>query len=204
MFKKTLFALAASTFIAGSANAATIINLDGKANASKDGSNAVVLALAAGTYTATFTRTADNQDADYTAFSRWSSNTGCDSAGANCRQGWELSAGYKIGDTLTTFGDAGGTGNYGPTATPDDAFYASAEQVFAAGAGLYSATFTLASAGNVGFYIYDNNVGDNRGGISLSLTSAVPEPATWGLMIAGFGLIGMAARRRRRISVTYA
>jgi hypothetical protein len=28
---------------------------------------------------------------------------------------------------------------------------------------------------------------------------AIPEPATWGLMIAGFGLIGAAARRRSRM-----
>ena len=28
-------------------------------------------------------------------------------------------------------------------------------------------------------------------------TAAVPEPATWGLMIAGFGLVGGAMRRRR-------
>ena len=30
---------------------------------------------------------------------------------------------------------------------------------------------------------------------SLSIT-AVPEPTMWGLMVAGFGLVGMAARRR--------
>jgi hypothetical protein len=24
----------------------------------------------------------------------------------------------------------------------------------------------------------------------------VPEPATWGMLIAGFGLVGMVARRR--------
>lgn len=30
-------------------------------------------------------------------------------------------------------------------------------------------------------------------GVSLT---AVPEPATWGLMIAGFGMVGVAARRR--------
>ena len=29
--------------------------------------------------------------------------------------------------------------------------------------------------------------------------SAVPEPATWGLMIAGFGLVGVASRRRRTV-----
>jgi hypothetical protein len=30
-----------------------------------------------------------------------------------------------------------------------------------------------------------------------SIPGGVPEPATWGLMIAGFGLVGMAARRRK-------
>ncbi|TRW17429.1 PEPxxWA-CTERM sorting domain-containing protein [Glacieibacterium frigidum] len=30
--------------------------------------------------------------------------------------------------------------------------------------------------------------------------AAVPEPATWGLMIAGFGLVG-AAQRRRRLAI---
>ncbi|MFQ3596525.1 MAG: PEPxxWA-CTERM sorting domain-containing protein [Sphingomonadaceae bacterium] len=32
----------------------------------------------------------------------------------------------------------------------------------------------------------------------LTGLNAVPEPATWGMMIAGFGLVGMAARRRRK------
>jgi hypothetical protein len=32
-----------------------------------------------------------------------------------------------------------------------------------------------------------------------SLTFSVPEPATWGLMIVGFGLVGVAARRRRPV-----
>ncbi len=46
-------------------------------------------------------------------------------------------------------------------------------------------TFTQAS-GSEGSPIFDN----------VTVT-AVPEPATWGLMLAGFGLIGFAARRRR-------
>ncbi|MGQ5702152.1 PEPxxWA-CTERM sorting domain-containing protein [Sandaracinobacteroides sp. A072] len=33
---------------------------------------------------------------------------------------------------------------------------------------------------------------------------AVPEPATWAMLIAGFGLVGFAARRRRTMSVTTA
>lgn len=39
---------------------------------------------------------------------------------------------------------------------------------------------------------------------NVSIT-AVPEPATWGMMILGFGLIGAAIRRRNmRTSVTFA
>lgn len=39
--------------------------------------------------------------------------------------------------------------------------------------------------------------------VSVSL-SAVPEPATWALMIMGFGAIGGAMRRRGRSTVAYA
>jgi hypothetical protein len=32
-------------------------------------------------------------------------------------------------------------------------------------------------------------------------TSTVPEPATWAMLILGFGVVGLAARRRRAVSV---
>ena len=35
-------------------------------------------------------------------------------------------------------------------------------------------------------------------------TGAVPEPATWAMMLVGFGVIGFAARRRQNIRVIYA
>jgi len=35
-------------------------------------------------------------------------------------------------------------------------------------------------------------------------TGAVPEPDTWAMLIAGFGLVGAAARRRRRMGMTLA
>ena len=36
------------------------------------------------------------------------------------------------------------------------------------------------------------------GAENFGTTGAIPEPATWAMLIAGFGLVGSAARRRRR------
>jgi len=41
------------------------------------------------------------------------------------------------------------------------------------------------------------DLGSDKIKFSLVPTSAVPEPATWAMMIAGFGLAGAAIRRRR-------
>jgi hypothetical protein len=40
--------------------------------------------------------------------------------------------------------------------------------------------------------------------IASATGNAVPEPATWAMMIGGFGLLGAAARRRGRTSVVFA
>jgi PEP-CTERM motif len=40
--------------------------------------------------------------------------------------------------------------------------------------------------------------------VALAYTPSVPEPASWALMIAGFGLTGAAMRRREKVRVTYA
>ena len=34
-----------------------------------------------------------------------------------------------------------------------------------------------------------------------SVEAAVPEPGTWALMIGGFGMVGMALRRRHTLTV---
>lgn len=52
-----------------------------------------------------------------------------------------------------------------------------------------------------------NNWSDNGREHAFFLVNgvaAVPEPATWLLMLAGFGMIGFVARRRQNVSVTYA
>jgi hypothetical protein len=38
-----------------------------------------------------------------------------------------------------------------------------------------------------------------EGGQLFLLQSNVPEPATWAMLIAGFGAVGVAARRRRTV-----
>jgi hypothetical protein len=46
-------------------------------------------------------------------------------------------------------------------------------------------------------------VGANGFSGTATFTASVPEPATWALMIAGFGALGFAMRRRR-MSIKYA
>jgi hypothetical protein len=46
--------------------------------------------------------------------------------------------------------------------------------------------------GNNGYYVVDDVTFDNL----VSVGGGVPEPATWAMMLAGFGLVGFAARRR--------
>lgn len=51
----------------------------------------------------------------------------------------------------------------------------------------------------VHFFIADTTRDDNVGGVSLSI-DAVPEPATWALLIAGFAGVGATLRRRRGVA----
>ncbi len=46
------------------------------------------------------------------------------------------------------------------------------------------------------FGVADSVYSDNSG--AYDITIAVPEPAIWGMMLAGFGLTGLAMRRRTR------
>lgn len=61
---------------------------------------------------------------------------------------------------------------------------------------------------NVIWVAYDdqiNNADDNHDDFILRLTvTPVPEPATWAMMIGGFGMLGAAVRRRRATTVAYA
>lgn len=59
------------------------------------------------------------------------------------------------------------------------------------------------NAGVLELLYWDSNSADNFGGIDVNVTAAaVPEPATWAMLLAGFGLIGGALRQRRQRSRT--
>jgi hypothetical protein len=57
-----------------------------------------------------------------------------------------------------------------------------------------SFAFTASAGDTYGFYV--NSTDGQLGTGELSI-SAVPEPASWAMLIAGFGLVGAVARRRR-------
>ena len=69
-------------------------------------------------------------------------------------------------------------------------------------------TLSGAYTSNVIWIGYDdqiNNADDNHDDFILRLTvTPVPEPATWAMMIGGFGMLGAALRRRRATAVLLA
>lgn len=67
---------------------------------------------------------------------------------------------------------------------------------------------SIASGANFGFRWIDVNSGGNDHGLGIDnfsvkstlATGAVPEPATWGMIILGFGAMAGAVRRRGRVA----
>ena len=61
-----------------------------------------------------------------------------------------------------------------------------------AGLNLGAGTYTLTVTGSRG------TTGAFGGNVSFNQTPGVPEPATWAMMLLGFGAVGFAMRRRQR------
>lgn len=68
-----------------------------------------------------------------------------------------------------------------------------------------SYTFDFLAAGDYAFSFMGmgNSGGKFSGTVSLT-PAAVPEPASWALMIGGVGVVGGAMRRRQRTTVSFA
>jgi hypothetical protein len=70
----------------------------------------------------------------------------------------------------------------------------------------WSLFFTAAQAGSLKFSFKttsQDNIGPLLDNVALDVTAAVPEPATWAMMIGGFALVG-ASMRRRKTAVSFA
>jgi hypothetical protein len=65
-----------------------------------------------------------------------------------------------------------------------------------------SGTYQLYSAYDDSDEYLINTVIDLSSSSMTVSISAVPEPATWAMMLSGFGMIGFAARRRQRVKTT--
>jgi hypothetical protein len=167
--------------------------------------------LDAGNYSFSFIGTA--QGGAYNAASPWQDVAGCSGAGNNCSQGWLTAIFIDLGNSVGTFDRTTGLAFWPqPYLTP---YYSTADAALAAAAsGTFIETtltntpyhdttspfgFSLASAQDVNFYFKDSFYADNRGGVSISLNkmAAVPEPATWAMMLVGFGALGTVMRRRK-------
>ena len=57
---------------------------------------------------------------------------------------------------------------------------------------------TLLGPGTYTLVINGNNSGTGSLGGTVTIQEAVPEPATWAMMILGFGAVGFAMRRKRK------
>jgi len=65
-----------------------------------------------------------------------------------------------------------------------------------------TATWTIGGLSTAAQYTLNvyggGSVGSNTGEYDLTLSLPVPEPETYAMLLAGLGLVGMAARRRRQ------
>lgn len=98
---------------------------------------------------------------------------------------------YNTVEVLDSFGNVIGTftGGMLPPSDGDQADAATNRRIFfSAGAGERISGLRLTSTGVA--FEFD------------SFAANVPEPATWAMLITGFGLVGAASRRRRMNSVT--
>ena len=59
-------------------------------------------------------------------------------------------------------------------------------------------------AAPTGSYYFQLTTNGDTLDVTSILPAAVPEPATWAMMLGGMGMIGFAVRRRQTVRVTYA
>ena len=106
--------------------------------------------------------------------------------------------------TFNNVGVYAGTATAASVGTPTGQRFAFDNQPFADNSGntIGYAPVSLA-AGNYTIYLSGNAVSTNTIGSSIRFASDVPEPATWGLMLLGFGMVGAGLRSRKAAKVSF-
>lgn len=188
MKKFTTFALAAAVMAPLPASAATFI-VQALANSSTSGTALSTISLTAGQAFTVSSSTNDLWSAgELPRFSDANGLTGDRFATAADDSGQIV--GTQIGTNFGTYSQDGFSAPFGAMVGRINTSYFLVGSSFAG---------VAASTGVLELFYWDSNNGDNTGQIAAevnALASAVPEATTWGMMIAGFGLVGMSLRRR--------
>jgi hypothetical protein len=188
MKKITALALTAALLAPLPATAATFI-VQAAANSSSGGTGLSTITLSAGQAFTVSSNTNDLWSAG--ALPRFSDAGGLvGDRFATAADDSGQAVGTQIGTNFGTWTQDGFTTAYGTMVGKIGTTY------FALGTGFAGVAPT---AGVLELFYWDSNNGDNSGQIAAEVTalaSAVPEATTWGMMIAGFGLVGMSLRRR--------
>ena len=183
---KTLTSIAATLLLAGAASAATVV-VDAKADSWNSGAGAGLdtgITLGAGESFAVAVASTDLWNAG--ALPRWSNANGL--TGTLIATGTDESgeaAGTVIGND---FGQVSG--------------FAFGELVGQIGNGAFFAVGTdfngtANASGVLKLFYWDTFTDDNSGSVSATIT-AVPEPTSMALLLAGLGIVGGLARRRAK------
>ena len=199
MIKKLLIGALCAVAMTGAAQAA-VVNIDSTS------ATGTTLNLSAGTYS--FGAVGTAAGGAYNAYSYQASGfnpivpavSGCSATGTNCASGFRSNFTITVGGVTTHYnlsGSGSSTANNFQTATQALAAFQAGPvyQTLGNVSTISPLTFTLASNAAVTFAVDDDLLFDNTGGVSLNV-AAVPEPASWAMMIVGVGLVGGALRRR--------
>jgi len=110
-------------------------------------------------------------------------------------EGTNLLRAYTINQIMTLTGSIGSTpGSYAVSLT---GFSSAADSTY---------NFSTGQNGNWSTGPFNRNADQGTAGRFSVATAAVPEPATWALMLLGFGIVGFGMRRRQNVhtAVAYA